>query len=55
MPALQQTDLFTLKVQNRKLTINSSALLKHIKNMKQLGMLEHIGGTRGYWQIKKEL
>ncbi len=33
------------------LDINPSAVLKHLENLKKLGVIERIGGTRGYWKI----
>lgn len=35
--------------------INESAIQKHLNNLKALGWLERVGGTRGYWVIKKKL
>jgi predicted HTH transcriptional regulator len=35
------------------LSINESAIQKHLERLKQLGILVRIGGTRGYWEIKK--
>lgn len=37
-----------------QLGINQSALQKHLNHLKDAGWLERIGGTRGYWAIKKE-
>jgi|GEM_PF-751024 len=37
----------------KKLDINLSALLKHIDVLKEKGVLERIGGTRGYWKVKQ--
>jgi len=34
------------------LNINGSAVLKQIKSLKRNGIIERIGGTRGYWIIK---
>ena len=34
--------------------INQSALQKHLNHLKDVGWLERVGGTRGYWVIKKE-
>ena len=34
--------------------INQSALQKHLNHLKDAGWLERVGGTRGYWAIKKE-
>jgi ATP-dependent DNA helicase RecG len=33
------------------LNINESAILEHIKILKKKGVLERIGGTRGYWKV----
>lgn len=35
-----------------QLQINPSAVQKHLENLKELGAIERIGGTRGYWQVK---
>jgi ATP-dependent DNA helicase RecG len=37
-----------------QLGINQSALQKHLNHLKDAGWLERLGGTRGYWTIKKE-
>ncbi|MDX8266394.1 helix-turn-helix domain-containing protein [Acinetobacter pittii] len=37
-----------------QLGINQSALQKHLNHLKDAGWLERVGGTRGYWTIKKE-
>ncbi|MCG8700393.1 MAG: HTH domain-containing protein [Bacteroidales bacterium] len=34
-----------------KLEINDSAIKKHINSLKDKGVLERVGGTRGYWKI----
>jgi ATP-dependent DNA helicase RecG len=34
-----------------KLRINESAIQKHVNKLKQLGIIERIGETRGYWKI----
>lgn len=36
----------------KELQINPSAVQKHIENLKAQGVIERIGGTRGYWQVK---
>ena len=36
-----------------KLNINESAVLKQIESLKAKGILERVGGTRGYWKIKE--
>ena len=37
-----------------QLGINESAVKKHLNHLKDAGWLERVGGTRGYWAIKKE-
>src|SRR5699024_10589437 len=32
------------------LGINASAVQKHLAKLKELGIIERVGGTRGYWQ-----
>jgi ATP-dependent DNA helicase RecG len=36
-----------------KLNINESAIQKHINTLKQIGIIERIGSTRGYWKVKQ--
>lgn len=36
----------------KKLEINDSAIKKHLENLKQAGVVERVGGTRGYWLVK---
>lgn len=38
-----------------QLGINKSAIQKHLEALKDAGWLERIGGTRGYWLVKKEV
>ncbi|HZJ98296.1 MAG TPA: winged helix-turn-helix transcriptional regulator [Oligella sp.] len=33
------------------LGINASAVQKHLVKLKELGIIERVGGTRGYWQV----
>ena len=40
------------KAISEKLGINESAEKKHLDNLKEKGMLERIGGTRGHWLVK---
>ena len=37
-----------------QLGINESAVKKHLNHLKDAGWLERVGGTRGYWAIKKK-
>ena len=34
-----------------KIEINESAIQKQLKNLMRLGVIERIGGTRGFWKI----
>ena len=36
-----------------KLKINESAIQKHLNKLKQPGIIERLGSTRGYWKIKE--
>ena len=38
---------------SQKLQINKSATFKHLDSLKKKGLIERIGGTRGYWKILK--
>ncbi|MCK4619606.1 MAG: winged helix-turn-helix domain-containing protein, partial [Desulfobacterales bacterium] len=37
----------------KKLDINDSAVDKHIKSLKEKGILKRVGGTRGHWEVKE--
>ena len=37
----------------KKLNINDSAVDKHIKSLKEKGILKRVGGTRGHWEVKE--
>ena len=36
---------------SQKLQINNSAIFKHLDSLKKKGLIERVGGTRGYWKI----
>ena len=36
----------------KHLNINDSAVDKHIKALKEKGLLKRVGATRGYWDVK---
>lgn len=36
---------------SKKININESAIIKHIKGLKEAGLLIRMGGTRGFWKI----
>ena len=44
----------TYRVLADKLNINDSAVDKHIKTLKEKGVLKRIGGTRGHWEVHYE-
>lgn len=50
---VQQNPKISYREMADKLFINDSAVKKHLENLKSLDWLERIGGTRGYWKIKK--
>ena len=39
----------------KKLNINESAIIKHMKTLREKGVLERVDGTRGHWEIKVKL
>ncbi len=51
---VQQNPKVSYRAMAEQLSINESAVKKHLNNLKDAGWLERIGGTRGYWAIKKE-
>ena len=36
-----------------KIDVNDSAIEKHIKSLKEKGILTRVGGTRGHWEVKE--
>jgi predicted HTH transcriptional regulator len=59
----RQRDVLNLIIENNrisykaiadKLGINESAVIKHIKALRDKEAIVRIGGTRGYWEIKDE-
>ena len=38
----------------QRLDINDSAVIKHIKALREKGVLKRIGGTRGHWEVVEE-
>jgi len=55
----QEEILALIKVDNKisrksiseKLSINESAVIKHLNKLKEKGALKRIGGTRGHWEV----
>ena len=50
---MKENNVISYREIAKLLNINDSAVLKHIKSLKQVGVLERIGGTRGYWKTKQ--
>ena len=48
---IKENKNMTQKEIERYLSINRSAILKHINNLKNKGVLKRVGGTRGYWEV----
>ena len=51
---LKQNSKISYRTIAQQLNINESAVLKHLELLKDKGYIERIGGTRGFWKIKKE-
>ena len=58
----RQNEILVLIQQNPKISyrdmavqlgINDSAVKKHLNHLRDAGWLERVGGTRGYWLVKK--
>ncbi|QCI27746.1 winged helix-turn-helix transcriptional regulator [Caminibacter pacificus] len=56
----RQKDIIDLIKQNPKISyrkmaeildIADSAVKKHLEKLKKLGVIERVGGTRGYWKV----
>lgn len=59
----RQNEILVLIQQNPKISyrdmavqlgINDSAVKKHLNHLRNAGWLERVGGTRGYWLVKKK-
>lgn len=53
LDVLKQDSKISYRTIAKQLHINESAVLKHIEKLKEKGYIERIGGTRGFWKIKK--
>ena len=51
---IQQQPKISYRQMTEQLGIHKSAIQKHLESLKDAGWLERVGGTRGYWAIKKE-
>ena len=49
---LQKQPRISYRLMAEQLGINTSAIQKHLENLKAAGWLERVGGTRGYWAVK---
>jgi len=58
----RQAEIVRLILDDRKISccqmaatleVNESAIIKHIKNLREKGVLKSIGGTRGRWEVLK--
>ncbi|MCK4840952.1 MAG: winged helix-turn-helix transcriptional regulator, partial [Methylococcales bacterium] len=49
---IQQDDKISYRAMAQQLDINESAIKKHLNTLKQQNIIERIGGTRGYWNVK---
>ena len=36
------------------LEISTTAVEKHIKQLRESGLIQRVGGTRGYWEVLEE-
>ena len=51
---IEEENTISYKALAEKLGINESAVGKHIEVLKEKKVIERVGGTRGYWRIKKK-
>jgi len=58
----RQNEILKLIIENNKITkrelanvleINVSAAQSHLESLKNKGVIERVGGTRGYWKVKR--
>lgn len=49
---IKQDNKTSYRAMAQQLGINESAIKKHLNTLKQQNIIERIGGTRGYWDIK---
>jgi len=50
---LREEPLSSRECMATKLGINQSAIQKHLKILKEKGVLKRVGGTRGHWEVLK--
>ncbi len=51
---IQHNPKVSYRAMAEQLCINEPAVTKHLNHLKDAGWLERVGGTRGYWAIKKK-
>lgn len=51
MKLIKQNNKIAYREIAERLGINNSAVQTHIKKLKEKGVLNRVGGTRGYWKI----
>jgi ATP-dependent DNA helicase RecG len=49
---IQKSPSISYRKISKQLNTNESVVLKQINKLKQAGILERVGGTKGYWKIK---
>lgn len=49
---IKQDKKISYRAMAQQLGINESAVKKHLNTLKQQNIIERVGGTRGYWDIK---
>jgi len=50
--AIIQDDLrISIRKMAEKLGLNNSTVVEHLNSLKGKGVLERVGGTRGYWKV----
>ena len=42
----------SIRIIARKLGVNISAVQEHVDKLKEKGVIERVGGTRGHWNVK---
>lgn len=50
---LKQDRKISYRIIAKQLNTSESAVLMHVEIVKEKGYIERIGGTRGFWKIKK--
>tara|TARA_R110002095_G_scaffold68177_3_gene58008 strand:+ start:508 stop:843 length:336 start_codon:yes stop_codon:yes gene_type:complete len=48
---IKQDNKISYRAMAQQLSINESAIKKHLNTLKQQNIIERVGGTRGYWRL----